>query len=98
MQCRPGESNRTWDLKNGLREVRVCNVDCIGCIIDQDGAVLPRKGHQLFQLLPGGRGSCGIVGVAEEDQVCGLHLHSSRPSFNLPCCSAFPAALPSPLG
>jgi hypothetical protein len=59
----------TWDLKDGAWAVRVVDVKRVCGIIDNDGSILPSKGHQLFQLLPGSCRSGGVVRGAEEDQV-----------------------------
>ena len=71
------DQEHAWDLKDGLGQVRLRNVDGVRCVIDEDGSVFTGEGDELLQLLARGGRPCRVVGVAEEDQVCGLHLHIS---------------------
>lgn len=64
----------TGDLEDRLGAVGVGDEQGIGGVVDDDGAVLLCEGHQLRQLLAGGRGAGGVVGGAEEDEVRALAL------------------------
>ena len=68
---------RTWDLKDGLWPLWVRDVDGIGGVIDDDGAVLARKGNQLLQLLARRCSASRVVGIAEEYEVCSPCLQST---------------------
>jgi hypothetical protein len=58
------------NLEDADGTVVIFNVQRICSIIHNDGAILLREVNQLLQLTAGRSSPCGVVGRAEEDEVC----------------------------
>ena len=62
------------DLVDGVRYLRILDVRLIGCIIEDKGIVLQCIVHPLSQFLLGDNRTCGVVGIAEVDDIYGTSL------------------------